>query len=293
VHRKRKYSWLVIGGTACLFVLLVCSVLPRKEGSRSAASSAQTVTPLPVVRRSPYDQQNGELVQIPAAPPEEGEVQKEQLLGPTVSSPDKAAVEIHQAMVAGLNAELRERTRGLYGRVFQEVGLTANLQEKVIDILTQQQQQLEQQAFAAAQSGNLPVPPSPEQIRMQQVEQENQLRSVLGDAGFAQFSQYQATIPDRIMIDEMNQQGANLSESQSNDLLEVLGESRKQIFGAAGETSNLNSIPANQAMATVQQQQALLQQTVSDRIQSKLTPDQGKTLQETMARFNNIVRPGP
>ena len=110
-------------------------------------------------------------------------------------------------MVAGLHAELRERTRVLYGVAFQQLGLPANLQEKVIDILTQQQQQLEQQAFEAAQSGNFPAPPSPEEMRTQQAQQDNQLRSVLGDAGFAQFSQYQTTIPDRIIIDQMNRAG--------------------------------------------------------------------------------------
>ena len=167
-------------------------------------------------------------------------------------------------MVAGLNAELREQTKRLYGVAFQQLDLPANLQDKVIDILTQQQQQLEQQAFAAAQSGSFPAPPSPEEIRMQQAQQDDQLRSVLGDTGFAQFSQYQATIPDRIMIDQMNQQGANFSESQSKQLLQVLTESRQQIFGQASATPNLNSIPTDQAIAAIQQQQALLQQTVSD-----------------------------
>jgi hypothetical protein len=76
-------------------------------------------------------------------------------------------------MVAGLHAELRERTRVLYGVAFQQLGLPAKLQEKVIDILTQQQQQLEQQAFEAAQSGSFPAPPSPEEMRTQKAQQES------------------------------------------------------------------------------------------------------------------------
>ena len=194
-------------------------------------------------------------------------------------------------MAANFNANLRERTRSLYGVAFQQLRLPTNLQERVIDILTQQQQQLEQQAFEAAQSGNVPAPPSPEEMRTRQAQQDNQLRSVLGDAGFAQFKQYQATIPDRIIINQMSEQGANLSEGQSEKLLQVLTESRQQIVGQSGATSNLNSMSPDQAMAVVQQRQALLQQTVSDRAKSILTPEQQKTLQGTISRLS-IVPPG-
>ena len=83
----------------------------------------------------------------------------------------------------------------------------------------------------------------------------------------------------------MNQRGANLSESQSEQLLQVLTESRQQIFGQAGATPNLNSMPPDQAVAAIQRQQALLQQTVGERVQSILTPDQGKTLQGVFSRL--------
>ena len=166
-------------------------------------------------------------------------------------------------MVAGLNAKLREATKGLYAGAFQQLHLPADLQEKVIDILTQQEMQLEQQAFEAAQSGTFPALPSPAEVRAQQAQQDQQLRSVLGDAGFAQFNQYRATIPDRIMIDAMNQQGANLSESQSQQLLQVLTDARQQIIGQTGITQNLDSMSPDQAVTIMQQQQVLLQQAVS------------------------------
>jgi hypothetical protein len=46
-------------------------------------------------------------------------------------------------MVVGLNAKIREETRTLYSGAFEQLGLPANLQEKIIDILTKQQKQLE------------------------------------------------------------------------------------------------------------------------------------------------------
>jgi hypothetical protein len=127
---------------------------------------------------------------------------------------------------------------------------------------------------------------SPEKMRTHQAQQDDQLRSVLGESGFAQFNQYQTTIPDRIVIDQMNQQGADLSDSQSAKLLQVLTESRQQIFGPSSAASDLSSIPPDQAVAAIRQKQALLQQTVGERVQSILTADRGKTLKGAISQLD-------
>jgi hypothetical protein len=146
----------------------------------------------------------------------------------------------HQKIAVGFNKDLREQTGKVYGTIFKQLNLPADVQQKVIDILMQAQQRLEQQAFEAAQSGSFPAPPSPQEIQMQQAQQDNQLRSVLGDAGFAQFNQYRTTIPDRTIIDQMNQQGANLNDNQSQQLLQILTDARAQIQNSViGEASRL------------------------------------------------------
>jgi len=78
---------------------------------------------------------------------------------------------------------------------------------------------LEQQAFDAAQSGSIPEPPSPESIQAEQLQEDQQLRSALGDSAFAAFNQYRATIPDRIIVDALNQQGErqHADNEQSGD----------------------------------------------------------------------------
>jgi hypothetical protein len=186
---------------------------------------------------------------------------------------------------------MHQDTKRLYGPAFQQLHLPEELQNKVIDILMQPQQQLEQQAFEAAQSGTLPVPPSPETLRAQQAVQDQQLRSALGNEGFAALSQYRATIPDRMIVEAMNQQGASLNESQSQRLLQVLTGARQEIVGQPGTAQALTFLPPEQSMAQMQQQQALLQQTVNNRVQNVLTPEQASTLQSVMARFS--VGPKP
>lgn len=282
---RRRFLWVVIGGTACLFVFMMLNAIFLREGSHNSASALPTASPSPMAPMAAVaigspDEQEDDLVEVPV-PPNQAE------LPPTPIRLDKAAVETHQRMLPGFNADLRQQTGRLYGVVFKQLGLSANLEAKVIDILMQQQQQLEEQAFKAAQSGSLPAPPPlPEEIQAQQAQQDNQLRSVLGEAGFAQFNQYRSTIPDRIIIDQMNEQGANLSDSQSQQLLQILTDARQQIQGT---TPNLNSLPGDQMLGVIQKQQTLLQQTVSDRVQSVLTPDQGKMLQGAFSRLGTAI----
>ena len=86
----------------------------------------------------------------------------------------------------------------------------------------------------------------------------------------------------------MNQQGANLSESQSENLLQVLTQERQQIIGQAAVTGNLGSMSPDQAMTAIQQQQVLLQEAVGDRIQNLLTPEQATMLQQTLSQQVSI-----
>ena len=164
--------------------------------------------------------------------------------------------------------------------------MPANIQERVIDILTQQQKQLEQQAFEAARSGSFPAPPSPEAIREQQAQQDQELRSVLGDAGFTQFDQYRTTIPDRIVIGQMNQEGANLSETQSEQLLQILTQARQQIIGRSGMTQNLGSMTPDRAMTIIQEQQALNRANCQRPSSEHTNPDQATLLQGVLSHHS-------
>lgn len=274
---KQKFLWIVVGAIVGVFVFMLLNVIfLRKDHFTPLIQNPPPTAPLEV-NSPPPDDRGDSVAQAPEPlPPPESL--------PTPLPPiDKAMIAAHQKIAVDFNKDLREQTGKVYGTIFKQLNLPADVQQKVIDILMQAQQRLEQQAFEAAQSGSFPAPPSPREIQMQQAQQDNQLRSVLGDAGFAQFNQYRTTIPDRTIIDQMNQQGANLSESQSQQLLQILTDARQQIQGA---TPNLNSLPGDQAVDVIQKQQALLQQTVSDRVQSVLTPDQGKALQGAFSRLS-------
>ena len=286
---RQKVLWTIIGGVTGFFVLLSFAYLFRQDSNRNlSAFSSPAVSRSPGRSHSPEEHQDTGLSQSLAglakqSAPEEKAVS---LAPPPDGVPPALDESTQRKIQAAVNANLRARTRALYGQAFQKLGLSSDLQNKVIDILIQPEMQLQQQAMEAAQAGTIPVSPSPEALRAQQVQQDQQLHSALGDAGFTQFSQYRATIPDRIIIDAMNRQGANLSETQSQQLLQVLTEERQQIIGQAPISRNLDSMPPDQAMAVIQQQQTLLQQAVGNRIQNILTPEQSTMLQGAFSQFS-------
>jgi hypothetical protein len=284
IGSRRSVVWIAAIGITCLFAAVVLTSGVRHKRHAKSAASFSEASPSPAATEKTDDRSAARRVENPTPLPTVAK-------GPFSSPPaDKKFLEARQRMLPALNSQLREETKGLYGALFQQLQLSGSVQEKVIDILTQQQKKLEEEAFEAAQSGKIPTPPSPEILQTQQIEEAQQLRSLLGDAGLAEFNQYQGTIPDRIIVNSMNQEQANLSDSQAQQLLQILTEERQQIFGQSGITQSLGSMSSDQAMTTIQQQQDLLQQAVNNRIQNLLTAEQRTTLQGILSQYSILPK---
>lgn len=275
-------SFIIVGAAVCLGLFLFTTAGLRRKDNVTPGSLSPTTSQSPTTEDS-NDNPHGVGVALkPVISSKKSGLEKKEFSA--LPPPKEVAIDVHKRIAAGLDGEMREATERLYGAFFQQLSLASTVQEKVIDILTQDQKQLEQQAFEAAQSGNIPVPPSPEGICAQQEQQNQQLRAALGDAGFAQFVQYQDTIPDRLIVDAVTQEGGNLNQSQSQQLLQILTEARQQTIGQSGITQNLGSMAPSDAMATMQQQEAVLQQTISSRVQNLLTPQQATVLQNVLGQ---------
>jgi hypothetical protein len=288
---NRNVRWTVLGGAICLVFLFLIALFRSNENFETRSSPA--VNPSPIENNTPHQDTGTRLDQDFASPSEQSKREEHQYSPPPAleGTPPPIDAATRQKIVAGLKARLRDATKNLFGDFFQQLHLSADLQEKVMDILTQSLRQSEQQAFESMQSGEFVQPPSPEAMQAQQARQDQQLRSLLGDAGFAAFSEYRGTIPDRVIINDLNQQGANLSESQSTQLLQILKQARQQITGQT-VTQNLNSMPPDKAMSVMQQQEDLLWQTVSNRTQNLLSPEQVAALQGVFSHYSMSPKGG-
>jgi hypothetical protein len=166
----------------------------------------------------------------------------------------------------------------IFGPIFQQLRLPPSTQDQVLGILAEPERQMDQELTAAVQAGRLPVPPSPEALQTQAALQEQQLRAALGDSGYAAFRRYQESVPDRLVVEVANGQGANLTDAQTQQVLQVLGDARRQVMAGPAPAAG----DANQAVVALQQQQALMNQTVQQRVQGVLSPQQAATLQEVL-----------
>jgi hypothetical protein len=94
---------------------------------------------------------------------------------------------------------------------------------------------------------------------------QDQMRSLLGDAGFAQFQDYQTTIPDRQLLDSMKTGFAEnpLTDDQQQRLLQLMIAERKNstlaVDPATGKPVLTNADPAAQMEQTVQAQDQINQ----------------------------------
>jgi hypothetical protein len=292
LNARRKAVWIVIGGVVCLFAFVSLAMLFRQDRTLKSTSSSPTVSVSPNRNDNPDNRQDTKVTQNLVDPSKQSAPETEQYPIPPAPGnvPPPLDEATHQKIVATIDAKTRETFRMLYGNLFQQLHLSEDLQGKVIDILTEPLKQTEQQAFEAARSGSIPALPSPEAIRAQLVRQNQQLQSVLGDAGFAQFDQYRVSIPDRLIINSMNQEGANLSDSQSQQVLQVLTEVRQQVMNPSA--IGVGATSPEQARASIREQQVLVQQAVHDRVQNILTPEQSTTLQRVLSQ-NSIAPPKP
>lgn len=276
---RRSIAWIALLGIACLFAgILLTSGIRHKRHAKSAALLSQA-SPSPAGTEKAEDR----LARLTESSTPIRMVAK-QFSSPPAA--DNKFLQAREKMLPALDAELREETKKLYGALFQQLQLSGSLQEKVVNVLIQQQKKLEEDAFEAARAGKIPTPPSAEALQAEQSQQDQQLRSLLGDAGLAKFNQYQGTIPDRIIVNAMQQGEANLSENQAEQLLQILTEERQQIFGQSGITQSLGAMSSEQAMAMIQQRQDLLQQAVNNRIQNLLTTEQRTTLQGILSQYS-------
>lgn len=204
---------------------------------------------------------------------------------------DAAALEIHKKATKAFIAHTHENTERLYGSFFQARGLSPSLQSEMTAILARPMQALTDEVSVAMRAGVRTTPQTPEALRAERSKQDQDLRSLLGNEGFAEFSEYRRTIPDRIIVQGMQRQGAELSDEQSQQMLQILTEERRKLSAATGNAQSPNSLPPGEAMSVMRQDQERLRDAVNRRVDALLTPEQIAAMGEVFERLSRPRMP--
>jgi len=124
---------------------------------------------------------------------------------------------------------------------------------------------------------------------------QNQMRSLLGDSGFAQFQEYQTTIPDRQLLDSMKTSFADnpLTDDQQQRLLQIMVNERKNsimpLDPNTGKPVVLEANPAAQMEQTLQTQDQI-NQRVYQQAANFLSPAQLQSLGTSQTNMLGLVK---
>jgi hypothetical protein len=123
---------------------------------------------------------------------------------------------------------------------------------------------------------------------------QDQMRLLLGDSGAAQFQEFQTTLPDRMMFDQINNSfDVPLTDDQQQRLLQLMINERKNYLSGLDPATGRPTVPA--ADPAGQADQALhLQDQINQRVYQQaaafLSPGQLQTLANSQSNFLNLTR---
>jgi hypothetical protein len=178
-----------------------------------------------------------------------------------------------QSVIADLLMKQQGRTRALYEGFLASVSLDKNNEEKFLDILGRTEKAMFEEAEEASQQGRLPVAPTESEMRQRQGEADGELQSLLGYENFKRLRDYQASIPDQILIGAMNEAGASLSDQQVRSTLAIMREERTRVMGSAG-LRNLNGVDPEVIHQMIQSDQQQIHFATEGRLAPLLSSEQ-------------------
>jgi hypothetical protein len=168
-----------------------------------------------------------------------------------------------------------------YAALFKELNLSAAQVDQLKNLLVQKQQ-AQSDALQAARDQGMNFRNDPQALRQAvsdaQASIDDQIKSTLGDAGFAQYQQYDQTGLERNVVNRLQQSlsytAAPLTDDQSRQLVQILAQN--QSAGTAG--SGAAALPGGAGPAPAITDQILSQAA------GLLSPAQLQALQQVQAQ---------
>ena len=193
---------------------------------------------------------------------------------------------------------MAQQQRGLldarFAPLFKGLNLSPEQLDKFKNLLVEKQTAIAD-VLAAARAQGIDPRSDPQQFRQlisdTQAEVEANIKSTLGDAGYAQYQQYQQTLPQRNVVSQLEQSlsytSTPLTSAQSDQLIQILasnsptptatGNTRASIMaglgiGGPGQTTTITdaAITQSQSVLSAAQVSALQQLQQTQQVQQQL-----------------------
>lgn len=153
-----------------------------------------------------------------------------------------------------------------YAALFKSLNLTPDQVAQLKDLLVNKQQAATD-AFAAARDQGINPRTDPQDflaaVQAAQSSVNDQIKSVLGDAGYAQYQQYEQTAPQRTVVSQLQQSlsygSAPLTDDQASQLVQILAQTAAPQQGQQGRAAFIGAFGGATAAPATITDQALTQ----------------------------------
>ena len=145
-----------------------------------------------------------------------------------------------------LAEKLREQVDARYAALFKNLNLTPEQLEKFKNLLVEKQTALAD-VLAAARAQGIDPRTDPQEFRKlvadTQAEVDTNIKAALGDAGFAQYQQYQQTLPQRNAVTQLEQSlsytSTPLTSAQAEQMVQILASNSPTASNAANNRATV------------------------------------------------------
>jgi hypothetical protein len=167
----------------------------------------------------------------------------------------------------------------IYSSLFKELQLSPDQEKKFREMLLQQQMDNVAQAGAMFGGEGADRTKVAKEIAEKNQKNQEQIKELLGDEKYAQFQDYNLTLPERMMLDQLGKQ-TDISPEQNQQLLAIFKEEKKNVqinrgTPAADPTKDWQQLlQTGEAAEQMFAQQEEANNRVLERAGQVLTPEQ-------------------
>jgi hypothetical protein len=196
------------------------------------------------------------------------------------------------AAIETMRPEAAAMLERLYAPLVRQLNLTPEQSEQLYQVL------LDNKMSGLAQRADLLCHGDPGRMSKNvadcQTETDARLQTLLGDANFAQYQEYQAGVGDRGMLELMknNFTESPLTEEQQNRLLKAMNARRKAVGAASGSDAGFSIADTSDVMKQKLTRQESIDQHVLQQAASFLSPAQLQILSLTQAKTMALRKDG-
>lgn len=181
----------------------------------------------------------------------------------------------------------------IYGSLFKHLQLSPEQERKFKDAL------LEMQMSAVSQAGSMfggtNRTEAMQKVAEERKKSEEKIKEILGEEKYAQYQDYNATIQERMVLDQFSKQ-SDLSPEQGEQLLAIMREEKQRVQLNMQQNTDpaeaMKMLESEQAMEEMFKKLDTVNESVLDRAKGILTPEQMEKFRPFVTNQSAMQRAG-